>query len=641
MRVFILIIFFFQTVSLLGEVTLPRIFSDGVILQRETELRIWGWASAGEELALTLGDQSFETITDQEGNWEIALPPQVAGGPYEIIIEASNKIIIHDILFGDVWVCSGQSNMELTMERVKQKYATEVSHSKNDQIRQFLVPDKYDFKREHGDLDGGAWVSAAPETLLGFSAVAYFYALALFEQYAVPIGIVNAAMGGSPVEAWMSEDALKPFPEAYNELQLFKKDSLIRAIQADDKNRSSQWYGELYEKDQGLKETPVWNQSGVDDSDWVTMEIPGYWADQGLGKENGVFWFRREVKIPEAMTGQAAQLWMGRIVDADELYVNGIKVGATTYKYPPRRYSVNPDVLKAGKNSIAIRVVNNSGKGGFIPNKPYYLAVGSDTIDLEGRWKYRMGASMESLRGQTFIRWKPGGLYNRMIAPLTAFPIKGVIWYQGESNASKPVLYGKTFPALINNWREKWGQGDFPFIYVQLANYMKETPDPVESDWAALRQSQLNTLAVPNTAMAVIIDLGEWNDIHPLNKKDVGDRLAQQSRKLAYEEKDLIASGPIPVASAFNKKEVRITFEHGGKGLVAKDNGPLAYFAISNDGKHFVWANADIKGDQVRIWNKEIKHPIVVRYGWANNPNTANLYSKNGLPATPFEVRKD
>ncbi|MCF8391765.1 MAG: sialate O-acetylesterase, partial [Bacteroidales bacterium] len=333
-----------------------------------------------------------------------------------------------------------------------------------------------------------------------------------------------------------------------------------------------------------------------------------------------------------------ADLWLGRIVDQDHVYVNGKFVGTTGYQYPPRKYKINDKILKTGENTITVRVINENGQGGFIKDKPYFLAAGKDTIDLKGIWRYKPGTGMEPLGGPTFVRWKPGGLYNRMISPAVNYKIKGIVWYQGESNTNDADLYSKTFPALIKNWREKWGSVDLPFIYMQLPNFMAPTDEPTESNWAALRQAQLNTLTVSNTAMVVAIDLGEWNDVHPLNKQEPGKRLAQQAFKLAYGEKEIPVS-PIPVNQNFGKKKVEIWFENAEEGLTSKNGEPLKYFELSADGKIFYKASASIKKNRVIVWNKQINHPVAVRYAWADNPESANLCSRDGLPASPFELR--
>lgn len=631
-------LFLMQMSLIFGQIKLPRLISNGMVLQRNEKVKIWGWASPKEKIKLEFKSKNYFVEADQVGNWNIILPAEKAGGPYQMTLKASNEIVIQDILFGDVWICSGQSNMELPMERLKEKYGEVIKNAKNTNIRHFLVPDKYNFQKEQADLDSGNWVSATPETILNFSGVAYFFAKNIYEKHQVPIGVINSALGGSPIEAWLSDTALAAFPEAYNEAQKFKNNDYIKEIETADKKRNEEWHQLLNVNDEGVKNN--WNLAGIDDGNWEQMPIPGFWNRQSLGNVNGAVWFRKEIQVPKSMVGKPAKLFMGCIVDQDFVYVNDELVGTTAYQYPPRRYTVKSTVLKEGKNVISIRVINNSGQGGFVLDKPYYLAVDKDTIDLKGLWKCKLGATMKPLKGETFIRWKPEGLFNAMIAPLTNLKIKGVLWYQGESNSGNPKLYGKALPALIKDWRTKWGQGNFPFLFVQLPNYMETFSEPRESNWAALRQAQLETLSVSNTAMAVTIDLGEWNDIHPLNKEDVGKRLSLLARKLAYGESKLQALSPMPDTSSFEKDRAVITFKNTGGGLIVKEGIKLKSFAISNDGKNFVWANAKIMGDKVEVWNDKISNPIIVRYAWDNNPEKANLYSKEGLPATPFEVEK-
>lgn len=628
--------------AVFAQVQLPKLVSDGMVLQRNQELTIWGWASPDEDVTLTFMNEEYSTSADDHGSWEIQFPPQKAGGPYEMIFKGINQITVKNILFGDVWVASGQSNMELWMGRVRYTYEDEIQNSENSEIRQFMVPDQYDFNRTHRDFENGEWQSAGPETILEFSAVAYFFAKELHDRYNVPIGIINAAVGGSPVESWMSEESLKEFPDAYEELQKFKDEDLIQQIQEEDQERIGNWYSKLNQKDEGLNANPEWSQPNVDDSGWGEMNLPGYWSEETpIGDQNGVVWFRKEIDVPERMTGKPARLWMGRIVDQDSVFVNGQLVGTTGYQYPPRRYHLDSNVLKEGTNEIAVRVINSSGRGGFVPDKPYYLAVKKDTLHLNGDWKYKLGASMEPLASQTFVRWKPAGLFNRMITPLLDYSIKGVIWYQGESNTGEPYEYEKRFSTMIQTWRENWNQDNFPFLFVQLANYMETSDELVQSNWAELRQAQLNTLELPNTGMAVTIDVGEWNDVHPLNKKDVGHRLALQARKIAYGEEELVAGGPIPERSMFHSSEVIIQFKNVGNGLTTFNGKPPQYFAISDDGENFVWADTEIMENSIRVWNHEISNPVAVRYAWANNPESANLTNHKGLPATPFEVTKN
>jgi sialate O-acetylesterase len=359
-----------------------------------------------------------------------------------------------------------------------------------------------------------------------------------------------------------------------------------------------------------------------------------------------VVWFRKEIDLPASAAGAAAKLFMGRIVDADQVYVNGVQVGNITYQYPPRRYEVKPGILKEGKNLVVVRVTNTAGKGGFVPDKPYYLAVGDKKIDLKGEWQYKVG--------DVFIPGRSGGggggpisqqniptaLYNAMIAPFINYPIKGILWYQGEANTGKAEEYAKLLPALAYDLRNKFNDPSLPFIYVQLPGFMEMQYVPSESQWATLRESQLLTLSVPNSAMVVAIDLGEWNDIHPLNKKLVGERLALAARKLAYGENNLVSSGPLYQSATIEGNKIRINFTNTGSGLMVKTDNEdeLTYFAIAGADKKFVWAKAKIENNTVVVWSDDVTQPMYVRYAWADNPDGANLYNKEGLPASPFRT---
>ncbi|MCO6477661.1 MAG: beta galactosidase jelly roll domain-containing protein [Phaeodactylibacter sp.] len=626
-------------VAVRGTATLPRLISDGMVLQRGMEVKVWGWAEAGERVSVAFLDSVYTTSARGSGEWEILLPPQKAGGPYTMKVSAGNTIIINDILIGEVWICSGQSNMELNMERARPLYEAEIASADNPYIRYFEAPKTYDFKAPRKDLSGGKWVSPNPERVLKFSAVAWFFARELYEKYGVPIGLVNTSLGGSPAEAWLSEQALKQFPAHYEEAQRFKDDALIAQIEAQDRARIGKWHSTQDSLDAGHSDPDgPWYRPGLNTAGWSEMNIPGYWAGEEIGPVNGVVWFRKTVQLPPSAAGLPARLLMGRIVDADSVFINGAFVGSTGYQYPPRRYEAPPGILKAGENVITVRVVNSAGRGGFVPDKPYELIIGGRTIDLKGPWKYRLGAEMPPLASQTFIRWKPLGLFNAMIAPLLNYRIRGVIWYQGESNAGRPAEYRELFPALIRDWRAKWGQGDFPFLFVQLANFLEARSQPSESNWALLREAQAQTLALPNTGMAVTIDIGEWNDIHPLNKKDVGKRLALAAQRVAYGEKGVVHSGPVFQSMEIDGNKVILSFRNTGSGLMAEGKGGLRHFAIAGADREFAWADARIEGDKVVAWSDQVPEPVAVRYAWADNPEGANLYNEEGLPASPFRT---
>lgn len=472
--------------------------------------------------------------------------------------------------------------------------------------------------------------------------MAYFFARALFEKYHVPIGLINSSVGGSPIEAWTSEEGLKKFPAIEKILEKNKDTEYINETNRNAfLNNASR--KPIDAEDKGLIGKKKWFDTIYVPTDWYHINIPGYWDDQGIKKLNGVVWYRKEIDVPVSMTYAPATLFMGRIVDADFVYINGILVGKTTYQYPQRRYNIGNGILRPGKNIIVIRVINEAGKGGFVPDKPYYIFKDKDTIDLKGDWQYKVGEAFNPTRElNTGIstQGQPAALYNAMIAPEIKYTIKGILWYQGESNSDNPHDYSKLLPALINDWRNKWQQGDIPFIYVQLPNFMEVQYSPSESNWALLREAQLKALSIPNTGMAITIDLGEWNDIHPLNKKDVGIRCAMAAEKVAYGENSIVYSGPIYKSSEIVADKIIVEFSNTGGGLISVNGEDLSQFAIAGSDKKFVWANAKIAGKKVIVWNKDISKPKYVRYAWADNPREANLYNKEGLPASPFRTEE-
>ncbi|TGE06181.1 sialate O-acetylesterase [Hymenobacter fodinae] len=623
-----------------AQVRLPKLVSDGMVLQRDTKLTIWGWAKPGEKVALKFNGKSYQATTGTNGKWEISLPAQKAGGPYEMDITASNHLTVKDVLVGDVWLCSGQSNMETPMSRVRDKYPQEVAQANNSRIRQFEVPLTYAFKGPKADLTGGSWVSTTPQNVLKFSAVAYFFAKEISAKYQVPVGIIKDAVGGSPAEAWLSADALKKFPTYEQQGAKYRDSALVASIRQREGAAVADWYKRLHQTDQGEQPgQPKWSAATYDATGWATMNVPGYWANQTpLGPVNGVIWFRKEVDVPASMVGQSGRLELGTLVDADSTYINGQLVGTTGYQYPPRKYDFKPGVLKAGKNVIVVRLISNGGRGGFTMDKTYQLAAGGQTIDLRGPWQYKLGATMSPTPGTTTFQYQPGGLYNGMIAPVLPYAVKGVLWYQGESNAGHPEDYQALLSSLITDWRQQMQRPNLPFVYAQLPNFMAVKKEPSESGWAALRDAQRRTLTVPNTAMAVLLDVGEWNDIHPLDKQTVGHRLALAAQLVAYGEKKVVGMGPLYQSMQVNGNKVTLSFTNTGSGLVAKGGDNLQYFAIAGADKKYVWAKAKIEGNKVVVWSDQVPQPVSVRYAWADNPEGTKLYNKEGLPASTFQT---
>jgi sialate O-acetylesterase len=627
--------------SLLGfaQIRLPRLISDGMVLQREQNLKIWGWAAPQENISLRFKDKTYRSKADQQGNWSIILPPQAAGGPFEFALKGSNELIVRDVYFGDVWICAGQSNMVLPMERVKERYMADIEQANYPAIRNFFIPTLTNVQGPQADLPNGKWEVATPQNVMSFGSASYFFAKTIYDKYKVPIGLINASVGGTPIEAWISEAGLMTFPDLLATIQQNKDTSYVNGLN----RKARQGIIPRPSADKGMLEPVKWFDPTYTPKNWRNINVPGYWEDQGIKDLNGVVWYRKEIDVPASMCGVPAKLFLGRIVDADFAYVNGQAVGNITYQYPPRRYTIPAGVLKPGKNLLVVRVINQAGKGGFVPDKPYFLSANGQNIDLKGDWSYKVGdvfpPSAGAPPGGITLQNQPSALYNAMTAPLINHAAKGFLWYQGETNANNPKPYYQLLPALIQDWRKQWKQGDLPFITVQLANFMEVDYLPSESNWAVLRDAQFKSLAVPNTGLAVAIDLGEWNDIHPLNKKDVGIRLALAAQRLAYGDQNVVHSGPQYERYQIEGDKIRLYFKHTGTGMISKDGEPLACFAIAGADKRFVWAKAEIQADQtILVSNAQVPQPMYVRYAWADNPADANLYNREGLPASPFRT---
>lgn len=631
-------------ISLSAQFRLPQLISDNLVLQRDKPITLWGWASPADRVSLSLNGKIVNAITGADSIWRIQLQPQSQSSGIDLKFEhfkpkakKGNIHTVQNVAFGDVWLCSGQSNMVLPMERVKEKYPDDIANADYPDIRHFFVPTLTDLTSPKHDIPHGEWKVADAKNVLSFGAVSYFFARALYIKYKVPIGIINTSVGGTPVEAWISEEGFYDFMDIKKTIQKNKDTAYVNSFA----RPGSTIITNRVQSDKGIIEH--WESMDYKPKNWRSINIPGYWEDQGLKDLNGVVWYRKEIDLSANWIGKKVKLYMGRIVDADEMYVNGKKIGNITYQYPPRRYEIPPGLLNSGKNLFTIRVSNTSGKGGFVSDKPYYMTTeDGEILDLKGTWHYKIGdvftppTGNNSPNSTSLVRQnQPAALYNAMVAPFVTFPVKGFLWYQGESNAGNPSNYDKLLKALILDWRTKWKATEAPFLFVQLANFMDYTMMPVESGWAQLRNNQRKALELPYTAMTVITDCGEWNDIHPLNKKEVGLRLSLAAKKLAYNENTVVYSGPLYESAKTDGDKIIVSFTHTGSGLMSMDDEPLRYFAIAGEDKKFVWANATIDGRNVIVWNDKIKEPKYIRYNWADNPE-GNLYNKEGLPASVF-----
>ena len=635
----LLLLLFLIPVLCFAEVKLPKLVSDGMILQRDANVRIWGWAANSEKVTIRFMDATYTATANDKGQWEVMLPKMKAGGPFKMEINASNSITINDILVGDVWVCSGQSNMQFSL-RGSTIYQDVIAQSENTNIRHFSVGQGFKLGSRETDNRSGKWVSANPSSVTSFTAVGYFFAKKLYEIYKVPIGLINASVGGSSAEAWISEDGIKEFPRYYEEVQKFQMPGYMDKINKQDNDRVKAWNQQLKQNDEGNKGQLKWSNPSFNVSDWETMHVPGYWINTKTGNVNGFVWFRREFNIPSKMTSKPATLKLGRIADADSVFINGKFIGSVNSLYSLRSYKVPDNILKDGSNTIVVKITSLIHHGGFVPGRPYQIIADADTVKLEGDWKYKVGAVAEPLEDRLFTGKIPTGLFNGMLAPVTNYTIKGAVWYQGESNTIRAFEHFVIFKELIKDWRNNWHQGDFPFLYVQLPNFVEENFETTKYDWAVLRETQLRALSIPNTGMAVTIDIGEFNDIHPVKKEPVGDRLALAAQKVAYGDNNVVYSGPIYKSLEIKGNRVILSFTNVGGGLVAK-GGELKCFEICGIDNVYYPAKATIANNKIVVTSEKVDKPVATRYAWANNPEAVNFYNKEGLPASPFRTNEN
>ena len=525
-----------------AKVKLPALISDGMVLQREQPIKVWGTADAGESVQVKFLKNATPTgvkggklkvaytvTADANGRWTLTLPAMKPGGPYILQV---NDIELKDILVGDVWLCSGQSNRELPVSRVTDMFRDEISAYENTNIRQLKVPNIFNFHAPQADLpDYVAWKPLTQENVMNFSALGYFFAKAMYEKNSIPVGLINSSWGGTPVEAWISEEGLKEFPKYINDKRQYEDDAYLKSIKQTEGLSFYRWNTSLYQGDAGLHEATPWYAANYNDKDWKTVDLFSTdWGTNGLNPINGSHWFRKEVEVPQDWNGKEATLRLGCIVDADSVYVNGTFVGTISYQYPPRIYTIPAGVLKAGKNTVTIRLISNNSYPHFVKEKPYKIICGNEEVSLQGEWKYRLGAPMPPAPGMMFFCYEPVCLYNAMIAPLQNYGIRGVLWYQGESNVDRRNEYAALLTALIADWRNTFGNPELPFYIVELADFLSRDDVSGRQAWAEMRKEQAKVAETNrNTRLIRNSDLGEWNDIHPLDKKTLGQRAAESA----------------------------------------------------------------------------------------------------------------
>lgn len=524
------------SLALCAEVRPASIYSDGMVVQRDRPFPLRGTAAPGEEVTVRIDDVTIKnTVADADGRWSVTLDPLETGRSYDIII--ADKII-HDVVAGDVLLCSGQSNMELPVRRVTDMFADEIATSRPHVVRQFIVPKEFDFDCERTDVGTSRW-NAADEDVMSFSALAYFTALSLHERTGLPVGIINASWGGTPVEAWISEPYLAPWPRHIATKKIYESESYRKAIKSQEGRDYSVWNSVADATDPGLCGSMKFYMPEYDDSGWTETELfSNDWATDGLNPRNGTHWFRKTVTFDSIHANLPATLRLGCIVDADSVWVNGRKVGFTSYQYPPRIYNIPVGLLSEGENVVTVRLISQHGFPSFVPEKPYKIVFGDrpyavygqtlpDELPLEGPWRYHSGAPMPPGPSMEFFCYKPSVLYNAMIAPVIDYPVTGTVWYQGESNVSRHNEYSSLLQTLMSCWRDAASDPAMPFYIVELADFLHPSDTVGRAAWTKLREAQADAVAATEGAALIRnSDLGEWNDIHPLDKKTLGTRVA-------------------------------------------------------------------------------------------------------------------
>lgn len=650
-------------------IKLPSIFSDNMVLQANKKIQIWGEATPNSSIEVWIDNNGNWAESDDSGYFQLELDEMKYGGPYDLFVSGKDTIVYLNVMLGEVWLCSGQSNMQWTVNR-SNNAQDEIAEANYDNIRLFTVPRTVSDKVQE-DCDG-EWSICNSENIGSFSAVGYFFGREVHKNLNVAIGLIHSSWGGTPIESWMkyktleSDEDFTPIIERHVEnLELYPEkmktyNELVAKLEKEGSTLP------MYHKDTGDKGLlKGYAKKDFDDSNWKQIDLPSEW-EVSLGVDiDGAFWFRKSINIPEEWDGKDLVLELGSIDDFDITYFNGKLVGKTTEETPnywsvARKYDVPSSIVNVGEATIAIRVFDHYGAGGFTGGKSqmklYRKNDQNELLNIAGKWKYKIenklnpsdvtgpgGSKMPPMPRGPGHSHSPAGLYNAMINPVAPYTLNGFIWYQGETNAGRAFQYRKLLPAMINDWRELWNDKELYFGIVQLANFMAVADEPTESAWAELREAQdMASKNVSKTGLAVTIDIGEADDIHPRNKQDVGRRLAYWALNKAYNQKDFnngssCYSGPTYKSMKIEENKIRLRFDHIGEGLAVKGGEELIGFSISGQDNNFVWANAEIINDEVVVWSEKVSEPVAIRYAWANNP-ICNLYNSAGLPAVPFRT---
>jgi sialate O-acetylesterase len=622
-----------------ADIRLPKIFGDSMVLQRDRPVAVWGWADANEKIIVSFHQQTKATKADSNGHWKLMLDAEKAGGPYILKVTGKNTITLRNILMGEVWVCSGQSNMEMAVKWCDSA-ENEIKEADFPMIRQVALQRDMSGTPQEDIRYPAAWKTATPGNVADFSAVGYFFARDIYRKLKVPVGIIHSSWGGTNIETWTSADGFRHSNDfkSLGSLPRLDVDSFIHAK----KESVEKLIRDVQRALPDAATIRLWKEPTYNDETWSKMKLPAAWKTQQLKNFYGIVWFRKTISINASDAGKAATLSIGIANNSDETYVNGVFAGKTANQNKTTHtYKLPAGILKSGKNTVALKVEGDWGDGGLKGNKEDMRLeiTNGGAYDLSGNWLFQV----ESISDNIFAvspNVYPSLLFNAMINPLLPYTIRGVLWYQGESNADRAYEYRKTFPLMIKDWRRSWNQGVFPFYFVQLSsfNWDNGNNSNTGSKWAELREAQAMALNLPNTGMAVTYDIGNAINIHPHNKQDVGKRLAAVALQNTYDQR-VVWAGPTFELMKAEGNKITIEFSQTYTGLKVKDKyGYVKGFEIAGGDHKFYFAKATIVGHRVVVSSDSVANPVAVRYAWADDAREANLYNKEGFPASPFRT---
>ena len=623
-----------------------------MVIQRRKRIHIWGWDTPGAKVEALMDGLTSAADTGDDGRFDIYLPAKESGGPYELIVsdDGGEEIRVHDVMVGLVWFCTGQSNMELPIARVRDRYPYLAEIEENSSIRTFKIIEDSDFNGPRDELRSGSWNHVSRDTIMDYSATGYFFAERLHELTGETVGFINASLGGSKISSWMSRDMLEGYDELIATADKYADADFREGVADRNVINALRWREKLDKLDRGLNEN--WKDPELNDSRWKKMDIPVMFKDTELNGMCGAVWFRRRFDLPAALAGKKARLFLGTMVDRDEVYVNGVKVGGTEYQYPPRKYDIPEGLTRDKDNSVVIRLCVENGAGRITPDKEYRIFNEEASVSLDGTWKYKVAATCDRILPTDFINWKPTGLYHAMTYPCHNYPVDGVLWYQGESDTYEYRDYADLSRRQIKGYRDKWGEENLPYIFVQLPNFVIDVEEP-DDPWPLFRVEQSKLLEEPSVGMIVSMDLGEDNDLHPTGKKPIGERLALWAAHMRYGYPGEYTG---PVARSFRcfkavagvtedaetESIVEISFDHA-MGLHSRDIGKgsaIKDFEVVTKSGGICGAEATVSGDRVLLRvGVDAEEIDSVRYLMSYTYTGAMIYNSAELPMGPFELK--